>query len=75
VPFIFLISPLLYGEPRLTNDMDIVLAMMPHTAASFLSGFDPKEFYLPPVEILAHEATRGHELPYFKSPQPRKFRN
>jgi hypothetical protein len=53
------IAGTLYGEPRLTNDMDIVLAMMPHTAASFLSGFDPKEFYLPPVEILAHEATRG----------------
>jgi hypothetical protein len=49
----------LYGEPRLTNDMDIVLALIPQTARAFLCGFDPREFYLPPEDILAHEATRG----------------
>jgi hypothetical protein len=48
-----------YGEPRLTNDMDIVLTLMPQTARTFLAGFDPQEFYLPPEDIIAHEATRG----------------
>lgn len=49
----------LYGEPRLTNDMDIVLTLVPQTARTFLAGFDPREFYLPPEDIIAHEATRG----------------
>lgn len=35
----------LYGEPRLTNDMDIVLTLMPKTAKAFLAGFNAKDFY------------------------------
>lgn len=48
-----------YGEPRLTNDLDLVIAMPSSSAQKLLDAFDPKEFYLPPLSIVSQEVTRG----------------
>lgn len=52
-----------YGEPRLTLDVDLVIALDAARAASFLAAFPEAEFYRPPLEVvrveLAREA-RGH---------------
>jgi hypothetical protein len=57
------IAGMMYGEPRLTNDVDIVLDL-PATAAEPLCRLFPiDEFYCPPIEIIRVElarAQRGH---------------
>ena len=36
----------IYGEPRLTNDIDIVVDLKPEHIPGILAKFDPKEFYV-----------------------------
>jgi hypothetical protein len=49
----------IYGEPRLTNDLDIVLAMAETSADMLIQSFNGKEFYVPPREIFIQEISRG----------------
>lgn len=49
-----------YGEPRMTNDVDIVLFMRREDAMRFAQAFPPEEFYCPPCEVIAIEAAREH---------------
>jgi hypothetical protein len=54
---------LFYGEPRMTHDVDIVLALRPSTAPKLVEAFPPAHFYCPSVEVLWGEIgrpTRGH---------------
>ncbi len=54
---------ILYGAPRLTEDVDLVLALRPRQAAALAAAFPAELFYCPPVEAMAMEAgrgTRGH---------------
>ncbi len=54
---------ILYGEPRMTHDVDIVLAMSPRHARAFVEAFPDDAFYCPPIEVLVAEAGRptgGH---------------
>ncbi len=56
-------AAIVYGEPRLTNDLDIVLAMRSADAALVAAAFVADETYVPPVEVLEIEAARrthGH---------------
>jgi hypothetical protein len=54
------VATVVYGEPRLTLDVDVVL-VLPHAAISRLTaGFPSSEFYCPPPEVLATEAARAH---------------
>jgi hypothetical protein len=56
-------AAIVYGEPRLTNDLDVVLAMRPADAARVASVFEADDTYVPPVEVLEVEAARrthGH---------------
>ncbi len=39
------VAAMAYGEPRLTNDIDIVAAIEERHIASFLESFPPDEFY------------------------------
>ena len=52
-----------YGEPRMTLDVDLVVALDQASARGFLAAFAESEFYRPPLEVvrveLAREA-RGH---------------
>ena len=44
-----------YGDPRLTRDIDMVLELLPSHLTSFSQIFDPKDFYIPPHEIIRDE--------------------
>jgi hypothetical protein len=48
-----------YGEPRLTNDIDIVVALALADVPAFVAAFPLEEFYCPPEEVLAVEVRRG----------------
>jgi hypothetical protein len=53
----------IYGEPRLTNDVDMVVVLDREHIARLPEVFSPSEFYCPPVEVIQVEASRelgGH---------------
>lgn len=50
---------ILYGEPRLTHDVDIVVALSLRDVHRFTEAFPLEEFYCPPEEVLAIEVRRG----------------
>ena len=57
------VASLIYGEPRLTHDIDLVLTLGDADVARFEAVFPADDFYLPPEEILRVEARRrahGH---------------
>lgn len=53
------IAGTVYGEPRLTNDLDLVVSMSSSSADKFIQAFNPKDFHIPPKEIFSQEITRG----------------
>ena len=48
----------IYGEPRLTRALDLVVDIPVLAAVKFPALFSPHEFYVPPQEILSQEITR-----------------
>jgi hypothetical protein len=44
-----------YGEPRLTRDMDLVVDVSAADVSKFMRLFQQPEFYCPPPEILSDE--------------------
>jgi hypothetical protein len=53
----------IYGDPRLTHDIDLVVALPHETIEALHDAFDGAEFYVPPLEVLTVEANRplhGH---------------
>lgn len=57
------VASMVYGEPRLTNDIDIVVDLDRHSAAVLQRIFPATEFYCPPEEVIVVEAgrtSRGH---------------
>lgn len=49
-----------YGEPRLTNDIDLVLALTPASLARLEEEFPETHFYRAPSEVLLMELGRAH---------------
>ena len=58
------VAGVLYGEPRVTHDVDIVLALVGEADARALcAAFPLEDFYCPPFEIVVQEMRRpqrGH---------------
>lgn len=57
------VAVIVYGEPRLTHDVDLVVVLTREQIARLPDLFPSAEFYLPPVEIMLVEAgreQRGH---------------
>ncbi len=57
------VAAIVYGEPRLTYDIDVVIHIDEHDLDKFVSAFDPSTFYCPPKEIIRAEMNRtmrGH---------------
>ena len=57
------VAGVFYGEPRVTHDVDLVLALAPSDTARMAALFPLEEFYCPPEEIIVREvlrAQRGH---------------
>ncbi len=51
------LASIVYGEPRMTHDMDLVIDILPENAAKFRVLFPDEKFYCPPTEILNPEVT------------------
>lgn len=57
------VASIVYGEPRLTQDIDIVASFPPPDAERLAAQFPENEFYCAPVDVMAEEASRdafGH---------------
>ncbi len=57
------VAAIIYGEPRMTHDIDIVLEVNAGRVEDLIKAFPANEFYCPPVEVLKIEilkASRGH---------------
>jgi hypothetical protein len=57
------IAGIIYGEPRMTHDIDLVVGLSDENAEKIVEAFPIEEFYCPPVEIIRLEAKRplrGH---------------
>lgn len=57
------VAAVIYGEPRLTRDIDLVLDLRAEDAPRLAGEWDTGDFYVPPVEVMAEEAARpahGH---------------
>lgn len=48
-----------YGEPRLTADIDVVLLLKTGDVTALRAAFPDVEYYVPPDETLAVEISRG----------------
>ena len=49
----------IYGEPRFTQDLDLVLSLSAVDAGTLADAFPPIDFYCAPVEVIAEEAQRS----------------
>src|SRR5437899_4417824 len=57
------VAVIIYGEPRLTHDVDLIVVLDRGHIARLPEVFPPAEFYCPPSEVIAVEAAReqrGH---------------
>jgi len=57
------VAGIIYGEPRLTNDIDLILNINTDYVDQFFKAFPIEEFYCPPPEIIRVEIgrhQRGH---------------
>lgn len=57
------VASVVYGEPRLTRDIDLVIELRPRDARRFAEAWSTEEFYVPPVEVIEVESRRpahGH---------------
>jgi hypothetical protein len=57
------VASVVYGEPRFTRDIDLVIELRPQDARRFADAWSAADFYIPPVEVIEEEsgrAARGH---------------
>lgn len=57
------VASTMYGEPRVTHDVDVVLKLPLRAVAQFAQAFPLESYYCPPEEVLLQEALRrqrGH---------------
>ena len=50
----------IYGEPRATNDLDMVIQIGTDDAPRLVAAFPAEFFYVPPVEVVLVELGRAH---------------
>ncbi|RKY93297.1 MAG: hypothetical protein DRQ01_05085 [Ignavibacteriae bacterium] len=57
------VASIVYGEPRLTHDIDLVIFLLENEVQKFVNAFPIEKFYCPPDEIIRTELkreVRGH---------------
>ena len=57
------VAAIYYGEPRMTNDVDIIVFLRREDARKLPAAFPEDEYYCPPLEVIDSERTRdqrGH---------------
>jgi hypothetical protein len=52
------VASILYGEPRMTNDVDFLVFLRNTDIVRFHEVFPSPEFYVPPSEVIASEMAR-----------------
>jgi hypothetical protein len=53
------LAAIIYGEPRLTNGVDLVLQLTPGDAERLAAAFPTERYYVPPIETIREEAGRA----------------
>lgn len=53
-------AAIIYGQPRVTNDLDVVLSLDDAARATLLATFPESEFYVPPESVIRAEQARLH---------------
>jgi len=53
------VAAIAYGEPRMTNDVDLVVRLEPNDSRTLISAFDPADYYVPPLEVIEEEGQRS----------------
>jgi hypothetical protein len=51
-------AAILYGQPRLTNDIDVVIELRRDEIQQLRAGFPEADFYVPPADIIEIELSR-----------------
>ncbi|MGH7461286.1 MAG: hypothetical protein ACREMA_09695, partial [Longimicrobiales bacterium] len=46
------VAAIVYGEPRLTHDIDVVISLARPNVASIVDAFPVSEFYVPPTDVI-----------------------
>jgi hypothetical protein len=54
------VAGIIYGEPRLTHDIDLVVEIDAESAHRISEAFPEDEFYYPPLEIIKIEIKRPY---------------
>lgn len=57
------IASIIYGEPRLTHDIDLLVMLTHDDIETLIKIFDENNFYIPPAEVIRIEmnrSSRGH---------------
>jgi len=54
------VASIIYGEPRLTHDVDLVLSLHQADVNRLIKAFPLDEFYCPPAEVITIEVKRKH---------------
>jgi len=52
------VAAMLYGEPRLTVDIDLVVFLRPDDIARLAEAYPTPDFYVPPPEVISAEIAR-----------------
>ena len=52
------VAAMLYGEPRVTHDIDFVVFLRSEDASRLAGAFAIPEFYFPPIEVVRTEMAR-----------------
>ena len=53
------VASMVYGEPRLTNGVDVVLDITKFDIPKLIKAFPEIDYYLPPTEVIQTELLRG----------------
>ena len=64
------VAAMLYGEPRMTHDIDLVLELSDDRIDIFMKEFHAEEYYLPPEEVIDVEIARRQRGPLRHHPPP-----
>ncbi|MBK7107149.1 MAG: hypothetical protein IPH62_17895 [Ignavibacteriae bacterium] len=57
------IASIVYGDPRMTHDIDLIISLNEYEINKFISAFKLEEFYCPPREVILEEIkqkSKGH---------------
>ncbi len=67
------VASAIYGEPRLTHDLDLVIDIQPNRATDLYKLFANSEFYCPPIDIIRCETKQRGQFNLIHQPSGYKI--